>query len=85
MGLTLNRIIGNINNLSNKKNSNIIINYHGFLIDKGSAINSQMSHLKALYYYARYLEDKNIIDVKERHEVIAYLNSKIKNDDMEKK
>jgi integrase len=61
------------------------MNYNNYLIEKGSALNSQISHLKALYYYARYLEDKNIIDVKEKHEVIVYLNSKIKNDDMEKK
>ncbi|MDN5847304.1 MAG: hypothetical protein L0H53_13640 [Candidatus Nitrosocosmicus sp.] len=67
--MTLKRILENIDSLPNKKNSNVIINYHDYLIEKSSAVNSQMSHLKALYYYARYLEDKNIINVKEKHEL----------------
>ena len=37
MGITLKRILENINSLPNKKNSQIIINYHGYLIEKGSA------------------------------------------------
>lgn len=85
MGMTLKSALKNINSLPNKKNSNIIINYHNHLIDRGSSLNSQIAYLKAVYYYAQYLGDTNIIDVKEKHEIIAYLNSKIKNDDLEKK
>jgi hypothetical protein len=85
MGITLKKVIENINGLPNKLNSNIIINYHNHLIEKGSAINTQKTYLKAVYYYAKYLGNTNILDVKQEHEIITYLNTKMKHDDVEKK
>jgi hypothetical protein len=85
MGISLKKVVENINSLLNKQNSQIIITYHNYLIEKGNSINSQVAYLKAVYYYAKYLENTNIIDVKQKHEIINYLNTKIKNDDLEKK
>lgn len=85
MGISLKKVVENVNTLSNKQNSEIIIKYLNYLIEKGNLINSQIVYLKAVYYYAKYLENKNIIDVKQKHEIINYLNTKIKNYDMEKK
>ncbi len=84
MGITLKKVVENINSLLNKQNSQIIITYHNYLIEKGNSINSQVAYLKAVYYYAKYLENTNIIDVKQKHEIINYLNTKIKNHDMDK-
>ena len=85
MGITLKKVVENINTLSNKQNSEIIVNYHNYLIEKGNSINSQIAYLKTFYYYAKYLENMNIIDVKQKHEIINYLNTKMKNHDLEKK
>ena len=85
MGITLKKVVENVNTLSNKQNSEIIINYHHYLIEKGNSINSQIAYLKALYYYAKHLENTNIMDVKQKQEIINYLNTKIKNYDVEKK
>ncbi|HEX5186137.1 MAG TPA: hypothetical protein VFV86_04530 [Nitrososphaeraceae archaeon] len=85
MGITLKKVVENINALPNKQNSEIIMNYHNYLIEKDSSINSQIAYLKTIYYYAKYLENTNIIDVKQKNEIISYLNTKIKSHDMEKK
>ena len=42
MGITLKKVVENINTLSNKQNSEIIVNYHNYLIEKGNSINSQI-------------------------------------------
>ena len=56
MGVTLKKVVENINTLSNKQNSEIIIKYLNYLIEKGNSINSQIAYLKAVYYYAKYLK-----------------------------
>ena len=38
MGITLKKVVENVNTLSNKQNSEIIIKYLNYLIEKGNSI-----------------------------------------------
>ena len=77
-------IIAKIKLLSNKKNVGLMINYYNYLIDKGIVERSQINSLQPVYYFAKYLGDSNLMDVKEKIHITTFLNTKIKNDDLEK-
>ena len=71
--------------LPNKQNIDVIINYYNYLIDKGIAVKSQLNSIQPVYYFANYLGNTNLIDVKERIQITSFLNTKIKNNDPDKK
>ena len=64
MGLTLEKI-KNINTLSTKENSQVII-----IIAKGNLINSRIAYLKGIYYFAIYLENMDPFDARQKDEII---------------
>lgn len=60
--------------------------YYNYLIDKGTSQMTQINDIIAVYYFANFLGDnKNLIDVKEKIQITAYLNTLIKHDDPDKK
>ncbi len=79
-------VINKIHSLENKQNITILIDYHNYLINKGIVTSSQLNNIKPVYYFARdYLGNRNFIDVKQKIEIITFLNTRVKHDDLEKK
>ena len=71
--------------LPNKQNSAIILNYYNYLIDKGIVVKSQLNNIQPVYYFANHIGQTNFIDVEERIQITSFLNTKINNDDPDKK
>jgi hypothetical protein len=60
-------MISRINVLENKKNVSCIMNYYNCLLDQGVAINTQGNNLQTGYHFAKYLDNDNLTDIKEKH------------------
>ncbi len=85
MAGNIKKLLSRANMLDNKKNANVINRYYTHLNGKGGSLLSQVNNLQTVFYFARYIGETNLSDVKEKHQVLDFLNTFIKNDDPEKR
>ena len=71
--------------LPNKQNSNIIINYYNYLLEKGLTLKTQLNNIQPVYYFALYLDNANFTDINQKLQITTFLNTRINNDDPDKR
>jgi len=67
--------------ISNRKNASIISSFCKYMEEKGSSENHQVNNLKVIMDFAKFLGPISFYDVKEREQIISFLNTKIKTQD----
>ena len=85
MSIKLTTLINKIDNISNKENVSIIKDFQNYMQNHDSSENHQINNLKVVINYASYLDKdkKTFYDIKEKEEIISFLNTKIKNLDVD--
>ncbi len=64
--------------IPNHKNARIISDFHRYMQDKGSSENHQVNNLKVVMDYAKFLGPISFYDIKDREQIISFLNKKMK-------
>ena len=84
MSTKLSTLINKIDSIPNKENISIIKDFQKYMHNQNSSENHQINNLKVVMNYAKYLgKDIAFYDVKNKEQVISFLNTKIKNLDVD--
>ena len=81
MPTKLTATVEKINGLSNRNNSRLILEFHGFMKENGASERHQNNNLKAILSFSQFLDPKSLIDVDNREDILVFLQSKIKDKD----
>jgi len=78
MSIKINTLLRNIESLSNKDNSTILLDFYNYLKEKDLSENHIQNNLKVMLDFVKYLDTANLSKVNSRDQIILYLNTKIK-------
>lgn len=65
-------------NLTNQKNSKLILKVHDFMKENGASERHQNNNLKAILAYSQFIDSRFLIDTNTQENVTSYLQTKIK-------
>lgn len=86
MPVTLPNIVRKIKEVPNPVNVSIIEEFHNYMIERNSSENHQINNLKMIVAFANHLgKDTSFYDVKNKDQILEFVNTKIKNNDPQKK
>jgi len=79
MPASLSTTIGNIKNIPNKVNAELVREFYQYMVANGSTERHQNNSRKAITAYARFLDPAtDFWQVNRREQLLAFLNTKIK-------
>jgi hypothetical protein len=64
--------------VTNRNNASIILDFQKYMEERGSSENHQVNNLKVVMDFAKYLGPIMFYDIKDREQVVSFLNGKIK-------
>jgi integrase/recombinase XerD len=88
MPATLSTTIGNIKNIQNKVNADLVREFYEYMLYNGSSERHQNNSIKAVTAYARFLDPgTDFWQINRKEQLLSFLNTKIKSveDDPDKK
>lgn len=83
MPTKLSTTVGGIQVLSNKENSDLIIEFHEFMKENSASERHQNNNLKTILSFSRFIDSKNLIDINEKDAILAFLQSRIKDKEID--
>jgi integrase/recombinase XerD len=84
MAIRLSTTLSKINSLTNIDNSIAIRNFYEYMKGNDTSENYQNQNLKAMIVFANFLgPDTNFSDIKNKQQIIAFLDTKIANTDID--
>jgi hypothetical protein len=84
MAMKLSTTLSHITTVPNSSNSKIISEFYQYMKDIGTSENYQNQNLKAIIGYAKFLgHEINFYDIRKREQIIAFLDTKIKNNNID--
>src|SRR5688572_12178431 len=83
MPTKLSTTVGGIQVLSNKENSDLIIEFHEFMKEHSASERHQNNNLKTILSFSRFIDSKNLIDINEKDAILAFLQSRIKDKEID--
>ena len=78
MSIKIATLLKKIELLSNKDNASIIMDFYGYMREKGSSENHIMNVLKVIIEYVNYSDETKLDEVDKREHIVPFLNIKIK-------
>lgn len=84
MAIRLTTTLNKISFIPNSTNSTIIKDFYEYMKANGTSENYQNQNLKAMIVFANFLgPDTNFFDIKSRQQIIAFLDTRIRNADID--
>jgi integrase/recombinase XerD len=78
MTMKLSTTLRHVNTIPQSVNTEILKEFHEYLKEIGTSENDQNQNLKQITVFARFLGEKTFYDIKMREEIVAFLNTKVK-------
>jgi integrase/recombinase XerD len=78
MTMKLSTTLRHVNTIPQSVNTEILKEFHEYLKEIETSENDQNQNLKQITVFARFLGEKTFYDIKMREEIVAFLNTKVK-------
>jgi integrase/recombinase XerD len=78
MTMKLSTTLRHVNTIPQSVNTEILKEFHEYLKEIETSENDQNQNLKQITVFARFLGEKTFYNIKMREEIVAFLNTKVK-------
>ena len=78
MSIKISTLLSKVDSIPNRQNASIIMDFYGYMQYKGSSENHQISNLKVIIDFARFIGSEGLYSINKKEQIISFLNTKIK-------